>query len=69
LGINKKVTTHTARHSFASCFLIYGGKLVALKKMMGHKKIETTMIYAHMTDKSVEDQMEATFDRYYRGRK
>ncbi len=39
---------HTLRHSFASHFVMNGGELTALKEILGHRDISTTMIYAHL---------------------
>ena len=41
----KKVTFHTSRHTFATLYLIAGGKVENLMLLLGHKKLETTMIY------------------------
>jgi site-specific recombinase XerD len=48
LGINKKITFHVSRHTFATNFLRVGGKVEYLQKLLGHKKIETTMVYVHI---------------------
>ncbi|PKB18396.1 site-specific integrase [Flavobacterium sp. 5] len=50
LGIRKKVTYHVSRHSFATNFLICGGNIIHLQKILGHSKIEMTMIYVHIVD-------------------
>lgn len=47
-GIKKNVTTHVARHTFGFMYLYAGGKLEELNEIMGHSKIETTMIYTHV---------------------
>ncbi|WP_292901695.1 site-specific integrase [Nonlabens sp.] len=49
-GITKKITFHCFRHTFATIQLFKGTDIYTLKKMMGHKKIETTMIYAKIVD-------------------
>lgn len=50
LNIRKKISFHVSRHSFATNYLICGGNVVNLKKIMGHSKIETTMLYVHIVD-------------------
>lgn len=46
--VRKNLTTHVARHTFATEFLRRGGHLEVLQKLLGHSKITTTMIYAHV---------------------
>lgn len=50
-SIKKKITFHVARHTFATQYLINGGKVEELKVLLGHEKIETTMIYVHIVKK------------------
>jgi integrase/recombinase XerD len=49
-GITKKVSFHVARHSFATNFLICGGRVEVLQKLLGHSKIEQTMVYVHIVE-------------------
>lgn len=52
-GIDKKITSHVARHTFATWALSSGVKLPVVSKMLGHKKISTTEIYAKVLQKDV----------------
>lgn len=58
-GIGKHITFHTARHTFATLGYIAGADLYTVSKLLGHKSVATTTIYAEMTDsrknKAVED--------------
>jgi site-specific recombinase XerD len=40
---------HSHRHTFASHFVMAGGNILTLQKLLGHADIATTMIYAHMS--------------------
>lgn len=51
-GIKKTLTTHVARHTFATVFIELGGDVVALKEILGHRKLETTMRYVHISNAS-----------------
>lgn len=55
--INKPVTCHIGRHSFATLMLSYGFSLETVKRMLGHKNITTTQIYAKLSKKVVEDDV------------
>lgn len=48
LGLSKNISFHVARHTFATTFLRMGGKVEKLQVLLGHSKIETTMIYVHI---------------------
>lgn len=45
--LNKRVTVHTLRHSFATAFLEGGGSIHKLQQLLGHTSLETTEIYTH----------------------
>lgn len=49
---------HGLRHSFASNFLLQGGSVLSLQKILGHSKLETTMIYAHLSAEFVDGAIE-----------
>jgi len=46
-GIRKRVSFHVARHTFASNYIRTDGNVADLQKLLGHRKIQTTMIYVH----------------------
>lgn len=47
--LNHNITFHSLRHSFATYYLMNGGDLITLKTMMGHKNLNTTTIYLHLS--------------------
>jgi len=46
-NIDKRITAHSFRHGFATCYLLAGGNLRELQDRLGHDSIETTMGYLH----------------------
>ena len=50
-GITKHITFHTARHTFATMLLTLGCDVYTVSKLLGHKEIKTTEIYAKIVDK------------------
>ena len=55
--IKKHLTTHVARHTFASMSLCNNVSIEVISKMLGHSDIKTTQIYAKMQDQAVYDGM------------
>lgn len=58
VGITKKISPHTLRHSFAVRFLNRGGSLIGLKNYLGHRDIKTTAIYTHISDEQLKEELE-----------
>lgn len=52
--INKRITTHVARHTFAVFALNNGVSMEVVAKMLGHSNIKTTQIYAKVLNREVE---------------
>jgi len=60
----QKVTFHTARHTFGTMFLTEGVPLESLSKMMGHKNISTTQIYAKITSQKISKDMDLVSPKF-----
>jgi len=56
-GIEKNLTSHVARHTFASWLAIEGVSVMVISKLLGHKNITTTMIYIHIAEQYLATEM------------
>lgn len=62
-GINKAVSVHSLRHSFATHLIEAGCDIRSIQTLMGHSSVQTTMIYTHVAGKNVLG-IESPFDRF-----
>lgn len=64
-GITKNISSHLARHSFASSVTLANGvSLEVVSKMLGHSSLLSTKIYARMVDSRVSDEMKSLQNKF-----
>lgn len=62
--LQKGITLHTLRHSFATHLLEFGMDIVSIKELLGHERIETTLVYLHVA-KPDRTNLFSPLDRLY----
>ncbi len=63
-GIKKYLTTHTARHTFATTVTLeHDVPIETVSQILGHKSIHTTQLYAKITQKKVSNNMKVLKSR------
>src|SRR5687768_12111926 len=64
-GINKNLTTHTARHTFATTVTLSNGvPLETVSALLGHKSIRTTQIYAKIVASKISQDMRPLYQKF-----
>ncbi len=58
-GIEKNISPHTLRHTFATDLYRETGKIRLVQKALGHADLSTTMIYTHIVDDELEDALKS----------
>jgi site-specific recombinase XerD len=62
--LQKGITLHTLRHSYATHLLEFGMDIVTIKELLGHERIETTLVYLHVA-RPDRTNLFSPFDRLY----
>ncbi len=63
-GINKKVTPHVIRHTFATTLLRNGADIRFIQQILGHSSVATTQIYTHVDDGALKEVYERAKPHY-----
>jgi integrase/recombinase XerD len=63
-GINKTVSFHSLRHSYATHLLESGTDVRLIQKLLGHSEIKTTLRYTHVSQRSLQ-QVRSPFDALF----
>jgi len=64
-NLQKGITLHTLRHSYATHLLEFGMDIVTIKELLGHVKIETTLVYLHVARPN-RSNLFSPLDRLYK---
>lgn len=59
-GINKRISFHTARHTNATLLIYSGANITTVQKLLGHKSVKTTQVYANIMDITIVRDLEKT---------
>lgn len=58
LGIDKHITFHCSRHTFATMMLTLGVDIYTVSKLLGHRRVTTTQIYGNIVDKKKREAVD-----------
>ena len=62
-GINKEITPHVLRHSFATHMIEYGADIRSVQELLGHENVITTEVYTHLADNFIKESYKEYFNR------
>ena len=62
-GIDKEITPHTLRHSFATHLIECGADIRSVQELLGHENVITTEIYTHLANNTIKNNYNEYFNR------
>ena len=62
-GIDKEITPHVLRHSFATHLIECGADIRSVQELLGHENVETTEIYTHLANNFIKNNYNDFFNR------
>ena len=62
-GIDKKLSPHALRHTFATHLYSRTGDILVVQRALGHRDLSTTQVYTHLVDGALEDAPRAPLNR------
>ncbi len=62
-NINKEITPHVLRHSFATHMIEYGADIRSVQELLGHENVITTEVYTHLANNFIKDSYNEYFNR------
>ena len=61
MGINKRISFHTARHTNATLLIYEGVNITTVQKLLGHQSVKTTQIYADVMNETLVKDLKKCF--------
>ena len=62
-GIDKEITPHTLRHSFATHLIECGADIRSVQELLGHENVTTTEVYTHLANNTIKNNYNEYFNR------
>ena len=67
-GVNKEITPHVLRHSFATHLIEHGADIRSVQELLGHENVVTTEIYTHLANSFIKENYNEYFNRSTKGK-